>query len=210
MTTPLYAKQPDVTRQKLLEAAAYEVHLYGFQAASLGQILSRAQVTKGALYHHFTDKKALGLAIIDELIAPYIEERFITPLQHAKRPLQTLLELLQGPSRLNSDEMVKLGCPLNNLLQEMSPVDDDFRRHLNTILEKWRDSLAQALRRAQMNGEMRHDVDVNHIALFIIASLEGCVGIAKNLQSHTTLQQCKAILVYFLSSLATDHPSQTL
>ncbi|MEN9502591.1 MAG: hypothetical protein RI964_1876 [Pseudomonadota bacterium] len=204
MNNTLYAKQPDITRQKLLEAAFHEVHLYGFQAASLGQILGRAQVTKGALYHHFADKKSLGLAIIDELVAPYIRENFIIPLQTTPHPLQTLLELIQRKSRMSTDEMVKLGCPLNNLLQEMSPVDEDFRARLNAVLEEWRVGIATALQRAQAAGEMRNDVDATHIALFVVAALEGCVGIAKNLQSLAALQQCRALLVQFLATLATE------
>ncbi len=205
MNNVQYTKQPDITHQKLLEAAFHEVHLYGFQAASLGQILGRAQVTKGALYHHFSDKKSLGLAIINELISPYIRANFIQPLQTTEYPLQTLIELIQRPSTMQSDEMVKLGCPLNNLLQEMSPVDNDFRHALNTVLEEWRSCIAQALQRGQQAGQIRVDINPDHIALFVVAALEGCIGIAKNLQSLATLQQGKAVLAQFLMALAIDH-----
>ena len=57
-------------RRELLEAAFAEFHLHGFQAASLDAIVARAGVTKGALYHHFPDKSALGHAVIDEVVRP--------------------------------------------------------------------------------------------------------------------------------------------
>ena len=53
-------RDPGRTRQHLLEAAFQEIYKVGFQAASLQTILSNAGVTKGALYHHFKNKKALG------------------------------------------------------------------------------------------------------------------------------------------------------
>jgi len=43
----------DVTREKILDAAFHEIHRYGFQSASLANILERTGLTKGALYHHF-------------------------------------------------------------------------------------------------------------------------------------------------------------
>jgi len=52
------------TRQKILEAAYHEIHHQGFQAASLKLILDRSKVTKGALYHYFSDKQALGIRFL--------------------------------------------------------------------------------------------------------------------------------------------------
>ena len=108
---------------------------------------------------------------------------------------------------MQSDEMVKLGCPLNNLLQEMSPVDNDFRHALNAVLEEWRSCIALALQRGQTLGQIRHDIHPDHIALFVVAALEGCIGIAKNLQSLATLQQGKAVLAQFLMTLTSSQTS---
>jgi len=58
--------EPD-TRSKILFAAYKEIHLHGFQAASLNNILAHTGVTKGALYHHFPNKTELGYAVIDEV-----------------------------------------------------------------------------------------------------------------------------------------------
>ena len=55
------------TRQVILEAAYEEIHVRGFQAASLSKILSSTNVTKGALYHYFPTKLALGYAVVDPL-----------------------------------------------------------------------------------------------------------------------------------------------
>ena len=56
------------TRQEILESAFQEIHRNGFQAASLTSILERTGVTKGALYHHFPNKQALGYAVLEEVV----------------------------------------------------------------------------------------------------------------------------------------------
>lgn len=56
------------TRKRLLEAAFNEIHLHGFQAASISQTLRDTGLTKGALYHHFLNKQQLEPAVIDEVM----------------------------------------------------------------------------------------------------------------------------------------------
>ena len=76
-------RAPDVTREKLLNAAFEEMYLRGFQAASLDTILARAGVTKGALYHHFPDKAALGYAVVDEVIRQPVLEAYLGRLRQS-------------------------------------------------------------------------------------------------------------------------------
>ncbi|HZA91590.1 MAG TPA: TetR/AcrR family transcriptional regulator, partial [Gemmatimonadales bacterium] len=117
-------REPDVTRERLLKAAFDEIYRRGFQAASLETILKEAGVTKGALYHHFPDKAALGHAVVDDMVADLLLERWLGVLaRQPGDPLTALQGMLkERVARLSPDE-VELGCPLNNLAQEMSPLD---------------------------------------------------------------------------------------
>ena len=54
-------RDPERTRKQLLKAAFKEIHLSGFRSADMDAILGEAGVTKGALYHHSTAKKLLGM-----------------------------------------------------------------------------------------------------------------------------------------------------
>lgn len=53
------------TRQAILEAAAVVFEEHGYDAAKLSDIVSIANVTKGALYFHFDSKDDLAQAVID-------------------------------------------------------------------------------------------------------------------------------------------------
>jgi AcrR family transcriptional regulator len=55
------------TRARILRAARRLFADKGYADASLGEVASRAGVTKGGLYHHFRDKRDLFAAVFDEL-----------------------------------------------------------------------------------------------------------------------------------------------
>ena len=56
---------PVTARDKLLEAAVKLVRANGFAATSVEQLCGEAGVTKGAFFHHFASKEALGVAAAD-------------------------------------------------------------------------------------------------------------------------------------------------
>ncbi|MCK4707282.1 MAG: TetR/AcrR family transcriptional regulator, partial [Gammaproteobacteria bacterium] len=92
---PLEGESEPNTRTKILFAAYKEIHLNGFQAASLNDILAHTGVTKGALYHHFPNKTELGYAVIEEVISDRIVRSFIAPLNDSEDPIQSLIQLIQ-------------------------------------------------------------------------------------------------------------------
>ena len=192
----------DSTRTQLLQAAFAEIHRHGFQAAGLSEILRDTDLTKGALYHHFPSKHALGLAVIDEVIQGRLAEAIFRPLEEAEDPYPALLALLDQRIHGMDDEAVKWGCPLNNLIQEMSAVDADFRDHLSAILTRWQGVVQAALARAQAQGRVRADLDCEAASLFLVAAWEGCWGIAKNRQSAAVFRQCLRELRDYVGGLA--------
>ena len=60
-------RNADATRQKILDIAFEEILLKGYQGLRVDGVLKKAALTKGAFYHHFSSKKELGLAVIDEV-----------------------------------------------------------------------------------------------------------------------------------------------
>jgi AcrR family transcriptional regulator len=55
------------TRQGLVDEARKLFARRGYHAASLDEVCDQAEVTKGALYHHFANKEALFLAVLDDV-----------------------------------------------------------------------------------------------------------------------------------------------
>jgi AcrR family transcriptional regulator len=200
-------KPADLTRQKLLERAFEEIHRNGFRSASLDSILEDAGVTKGALYHHFANKAELGYAVVEEVVRPWMEDMWRL-VAESDDPVDAAIRTIRERLKSRSEMALTLGCPFNNLCQEMSPVDEGFRRRLNTILEAWRAVTSEALRRGQANGTVRRDIDPAAAATFVISSIEGCVGMAKASQSREFLEAGFRGLVQYLEQLRPALPAR--
>lgn len=194
-------RNPDVTRQRILEAAFMEIYRNGFQGMRLDEVLTVTGLTKGALYHHFPNKRALGYAVVDEIILPSVEATWLQPLKNAADPLEGLITIIQQLPGAKPPEKIEYGCPVNNLAQEMSPLDEGFRQRLDYIFRVWHDVTEEALERARQQGRIRADVNCDESAIFVLAALEGCIGMAKNAQSKDRLRVCNKGLIAYLRSL---------
>jgi AcrR family transcriptional regulator len=196
-------RNPEATRKRILEAAFMEIYRKGFQGMRLDDVLTATELTKGALYHHFPNKRALGYAVVDEVILPIMDEMWLEPLKKAPDPMQGVIDVVEQLPEMKPPEMIEYGCPLNNLAQEMSPLDEGFRQRLDYVFRLWHDVTEEALERAKHQGTLRESVDCDETATFIMAALEGCIGIAKNAQSIERLRSCNRGLVDYLQSLKT-------
>jgi AcrR family transcriptional regulator len=192
-------RAPERTRQRLLRAASREIYRTGFQSASLDTILSSAGVTKGALYHHFENKEALGYAVVEEVISRNVRRTWVQPLRSVKDPIDALIGIVRDiPVR---PENVCGGCELNNLAQEMSPLDAGFRKRLEVIFDAWREAAASVLRQGQLHGSVRRDVEPTDAAALLIAMVEGYGSLAKNAQDPKVIKAGIKNIVGWLRSL---------
>jgi len=83
------------TRAALLEAAARGFSRYGYGNLVLEKVASEAGYTRGALYHLFTGKEELALAVVDWVIGTW-EREVWEPAQHADAPVDVLVALARG------------------------------------------------------------------------------------------------------------------
>ncbi len=178
------------TRAKILMAAFDEIYQCGFQAASLNNILKNTNITKGALYHHFKNKMELGYAVVDEVIGVTINANWINVLEKTDDPIITIQQILHKFGQQMTEDDVRLGCPLNNLALEMSPIDEGFRERITEIYKKWQDAIEMACERGKQAGNIHKDADSKQLAILFVATLEGCLGLAKSTQSLDTLMSC--------------------
>ena len=96
---------------------------------------------------------------------------------------------------------LKAGCPLVNLAQEMSQLDEQFRKRLERIFHAWQEGIATALRRGQSQGTVRRDLVPEAAASFLIAMVEGYEVLAKNAQDATVWNMGINNTVSWLGSL---------
>lgn len=198
---PRRRKDPEATRERLLQCAFAEIYEHGYERASLDRILAHSGVTKGALYHHFGSKAELANAVIDEVIRPLVMERWADPIRESDDPITALREHLTEVMAGFTDQEMACGCPLNNLVQELANAEEGFRKHLARVFDEWRGGLAAALERGKAGGNVRQDVDPAAAAAFIVASVEGLATTMKSSHDREVTGSATTIFLEFLESL---------
>jgi len=98
------------------------------------------------LFHHFESKQDLGYAIVDEIIRGHILEHWVKPLERSTDPVADIQKALRDTIEECGCQptMLRLGCPLNNLAQEMSSVDEGFGVRVERIYDEWRAAIKNA------------------------------------------------------------------
>lgn len=183
-----------------------QIHRRGYRAASLADILAETGLTRGALYHHFPNKKALGLAVL-EAIGEQMERMWLQPLADSPDPLRALQGALAAIRAGLDEEDIEFGCPLNNLAQEMSPMDQAFRAKVANIYYQWRAGVARALERGQKAGMVKPEADPESAAAFFTGALTGGRGLAKAAQRGEVLAMVDKELHAWLESLRPPSPA---
>jgi AcrR family transcriptional regulator len=195
-------RNPDRTREVLLQAAFEEIHRAGFQAASIDAILARTGVTKGALYYHFPTKTQLGYAVVDEVIRRRILQRWGHELREGEDPIAHLVEKLRFEAKHCWPlAALQIGCPVNNLANEMSPIDEGFRQRIEHVFQDWQAIIARMIQQGQESGHVRADVKPEQVATFFVAAVEGTISMAKNAQDPKLLQNNFTMLRTYLTAL---------
>src|SRR6202020_3576781 len=116
----------------------------------------------------FDSKEALGYAVVDEVIASNLHQKWVQPLRNAENPVDVLIRIIQSESVSRED--LERGCPLLNLSQEMSGLDEGFRKRTARVYQDWHEAMAEALREGQKRRVVRSDIDANETAMLLIAA----------------------------------------
>jgi TetR/AcrR family transcriptional repressor of nem operon len=193
---------PQGTRRKILEAAFAEFYKNGFQGGSLNQIVEKAGATKGAVFHHFAGKQELGYAVVDEIIEPILKERWLDPLTNSTNPVADLKRAFRQHVKedIASGALLQ-GCPLNNLAQEMSPLDEGFRERIDKLYDTLRKDLAAAVAAGIRAGKVRKDVSPRNVAALVVAAQMGIWGTGKSSHSKELMAQAGEALCEYLDNL---------
>jgi TetR/AcrR family transcriptional regulator, transcriptional repressor for nem operon len=184
------------SREKLLDVAFDEIYHNGYAATSVDKILKEANMNKGSMYHFFKSKKELVVAMIKEKIYEYIDIKYSKLLKYEENIIDELVAFLKERKGFN----FIFGCKLNNLVQELSSKDKDFKEALEYVYLHFEDIIKQVLDKAVSKNEINCP-DTKNMSIFIVASLEGCLGTAKKSQDGQVFTDCISQLEFFLNNL---------
>jgi TetR/AcrR family transcriptional repressor of nem operon len=198
--SPNRTRDARATRAALVTSATRLMHVNGYNATSLDDVLRDSGVGKGNFYYHFRSKEDLGYAILDQLIAGFLQ-RTLEPCfsDPTERPLAQIRCFLDRVLDIQRQRNCVGGCPMGNLASELSDVHEGFRTRLASVFSAWRERLSVALADAKDRGEVSQTCTPATVAHFLVASLEGSILLARVAKDIGVMEQCMAELKRYLS-----------
>lgn len=171
----------EITQQLIIEESFKLFYEKGFFQTSIPEIMNKTQLSKGAFYHHFKSKDELGKKVIKEIVRKRIYDSMITPLSNYKKEnvISLLCRIFTERIKNFSIEEKRLGCPANNLINELGCSDTAFRKILKDLISDWQSMLITVLEAGKLKKEIRQDVNSSAVAIYLISGFEGVRGIRK-------------------------------
>ncbi len=167
-------------KEQIIVAAASLINKYGYHHVGINLILKELGIPKGSFYNYFESKKDLAVSIIEYHI------------QNTKRIFYTSTENQRSVEGLKSfftayfDTFKDLdycgGCPIGNLILELSDQSEKVR---NELL-KWIEFLENEIYQILCAG-IESSIDLKSLSSFIVSAFEGAIMKAK------AEKNCKAL-----------------
>ena len=151
-------RRADATRHRLIAAASRQFAHRPYSLVSLDDILTEAELTKGAMYFHFSSKQALALAIVDDLSE--ITRAAVTELLARKMSgLETLIDLVYLLAVQDTEqEVARAGVRLLETLDKTP-----------ALLQSWIELVTTLIQKAMTEGDVIDHHDPEDIAKMLVA-----------------------------------------
>jgi len=158
-------ERSEETHARLLEAAVACFSEQGFDGASVADICGRAQVSKGAFYHHFESKQALFLELLQTWLTT-IDGRLADAQQQGGSAVDKLVTMVAALKEVLASAQGRLPLFLNFMLiaqrdQAVWAVTAEAFRHYHELV-------TNLLRQGVAEGSLR-TVDADALAHSLVS-----------------------------------------
>ncbi len=165
--------QNSPTRNRLIEAAMQQIHVKGYTATSIAEVLQTAGVNSGSLYYFFKSKEELLLAILsryEELLWPLIIEPVFEKVDD---PVERIFSILGWYRQTLVLAGFTRGCPVGNLALEVGDTNGKAREKISGIFTAWRGWVRRCLDDAA--ERLPSDLDREQLAALVLTVMEGAI-----------------------------------
>ncbi len=193
-------------REKILGAAHDLVFELGFTATTVDAILEATGTSKGAFFHHFPTKGALGKALIEryaETDAEVLERQMTRAESLTSDPAEQLVEFLRGfEADIEAGLITQPGCLFASYLYERIPEEAGSEAVILAAIALWRGRILEKLQQAVAIRPPALDVDLESLADHVWAVFEGGFvlgrAVGDQIKLRDQLRQLRAYLTLLL------------
>jgi TetR/AcrR family transcriptional repressor of nem operon len=166
-------------RGKLLDAAFSIIREKGYAATSVDELCAQAGVTKGAFFHHFKSKDALGVAAAhhwSETTGAFFET---APYHKHTDPLERVLGYLDFRKAMLTGEIAEFTCLVGTMVQEIYDTHPDIREACEACIRTHAAKVESDIADAMKLYRIRAPWTAEGLALHMQVVLQGAFILAK-------------------------------
>lgn len=193
----------ELTKQLILDESFKLFYENGFKTTSVDKIMKATKLTKGAFYHHYKNKKELGIAVISLRLQQRLYEGMMAPLYNEGDALVILEATFIDRLKSFSVYEKKHGCPMNNLINEISDYEVAYQIALKRIIEEWQSALIYLIDRGKVENTIAKNISSKAVAIYLISAFEGIRGIRKLYDNDFILDAYLSGLSLYLNQIRT-------
>jgi len=188
-------------RTALLDAAHKLVRRQGWAATSVDDLCITAGVTKGAFFHHFASKDALGIAAAQhwtDVTGPLFAN---APYHQRRAPLDRLLAYLDFRASLTEGPLEAFTCFAGTTVQEVFATSGSIREACGAAITDHAATLTGYFADAIAEHRPRLPVKAESLALYTQTVLQGGFVVSKATGDRGPLLDAIAHLKNYLKLL---------
>lgn len=165
---------------------------HGYGPTGLSEIAKAAGAQPGSLYHFFPTKEDLLQAVLErrkQLLWPVV----LTPIwDRVDDPIERVFALMDGYRQMLQMTEFAHGCPIGNLVLELTESHPNSRQLLAENFDNWLKAVAECFREAA--PRLPPDADPDQLAIFVLTTMEGAVMLARTYRNYRAFDAAMASL----------------
>jgi TetR/AcrR family transcriptional repressor of nem operon len=189
------------SKTKLLDAAVQVIRQKGYEATTVDDICTEAEVSKGAFFHHFGSKEELALATADHFGKMAAELFAAAPHHESSDPLERLLGYVDLRAGMMHGDLPEFTCLFGTMVQEVYDTHPAIRKACDRHIREHAATVASDIAQAKREHAPRAKWSAEGLALFTQAVLQGSFILAKARRDPGIGVECLSHLRRYLELL---------
>jgi len=176
----------------IIEKAAPVFNEKGLLGASIDDVLEVANISKGCLYGHFTDRAELSHAMAEHLLSRIVSlaRSAMDKETTAKGKLLAFMGMYKNPLKTP----IPGGCPIFNLAVDTDDTDPLIKQKVKATMKGAIKDISSVIRLGVRQKEFRKDINPDEFALQLFLLIEGALVVCRALESNKPMNTTLNIL----------------
>lgn len=192
------ARTKNFNTDAVLDKAIELFRMHGYQATTPAQLVDHMGISRSSLYDTFGDKRGLYIKALHRY-SSRVDEQFSGLVAQAQDARQAIRNCLQLSLEGCFGKDMPAGCLLTNSIAELPADGSEVMSIITDSKERNKKALLRLLKKAQTDGQLSADANINRLADYFMNAI---IGLTISAKAGVSKKVCQQVVDTTLSILA--------